>query len=154
MGYGHSLDLRQRIIEAARSGSSARAAARRFGVSASSAMNLVARVRNTGSYAPGPVGGQQRRTLAGHEAWLRVVVGSGTVGGWDGAEVERGGGDGHVVEREAAQARGVLGPIDQVVAIGRGHELQLRQIAQHIGRGNLIVAPPRGLHLPRSTLIP
>ncbi|MCH7692868.1 MAG: helix-turn-helix domain-containing protein, partial [Proteobacteria bacterium] len=53
MGYGHSLDLRQRIIEAARSGSSARAAARRFGVSASSAINLVARWRNTGSYAPG-----------------------------------------------------------------------------------------------------
>ncbi len=66
MGYGHSLDLRKRIVEAVQSGSSARAAARRFGVSASSAIILVGRWRATGSYAPGQVGGQKRRRLAGH----------------------------------------------------------------------------------------
>ncbi len=76
MGYGHSLDLRHRIIEAVRSGSSARAAARRFGVSASSAITLVNRWRKTGSYAPGQVGGQKRRKLAGHEDWLHEVMAS------------------------------------------------------------------------------
>ncbi len=76
MGYGHSLDLRKRIIEAARSGSSARAAARRFGVSASSAIVLFSRWRETGSYAPGQVGGQKRRKLAGQEDWLHEVMAS------------------------------------------------------------------------------
>ncbi len=76
MGYGHSLDLRHRIIEAVRSGSSARAAGRRFGVSASSAITLVSRWRKTGSYAPGQVGGQKRRKLAGHEDWLHEVMAS------------------------------------------------------------------------------
>ncbi len=76
MGYGHSLDLRHRIIEAVRSGSSARAAARRFGVSASRAITLASRWRKTGSYAPGQVGGQKRRKLAGHEDWLHEVMAS------------------------------------------------------------------------------
>ena len=74
MGYGHSLDLRERIIAAVRSGSSARAAARRFGVSASSAIILVGRWRETGSYAPGQVGGQKHRRLAGHTGWLHEVL--------------------------------------------------------------------------------
>ena len=76
MGYGHSLDLRKRIVEAVRSGSSVRAAARRFGVSASSAIILVGRWRETGSYAPGQVGGQKRRKLAGHEDWLHEEMAS------------------------------------------------------------------------------
>ena len=76
MGYGNSLDLRSRIIAAVRDGSSARAAARRFGVSASSAISLVSRWRKTGSYAPGQVGGQKQRKLAGHEDWLREVMAS------------------------------------------------------------------------------
>ena len=74
MGYGHSLDLRKRIIEMVRSGSSARAAGRRFGVSASSAIKLVARWRETGSYAPGQVGGKKQRKLAGHADWLHEVM--------------------------------------------------------------------------------
>ena len=74
MGYGHSLDLRQRIIATVQSGGSARAAARRFGVSVSSAINLVRRWRMTGSYAPGQVGGQKKRKLSGHEDWLHDVM--------------------------------------------------------------------------------
>ncbi len=74
MGYGHSLDLRYRIIDAVRNGSSARGAARRFGVSASSAINLVSRWRKTGSYAPGQVGGQKQRKLSRHEDWLHDVM--------------------------------------------------------------------------------
>ena len=70
MGYGHSLDLRERIIDAVAGGSPSRAAGRRFGVSASGAVMLVRRWRGTGSYAPGQVGGQKRRRLAGHYGWL------------------------------------------------------------------------------------
>ncbi len=74
MGYGHSLDLRVRLIEAVAAGSSARAAAERFGVSASSAVKLVRRWRDTGSYEPGQVGGQKRPKLAGREDWLHEVI--------------------------------------------------------------------------------
>ena len=74
MGYGHSLDLRKRIVASVGAGNSARSAALRFGVSASSAIKLVRRWRETGSYAPGQVGGQKKRKLAGHEAWLRAVM--------------------------------------------------------------------------------
>jgi len=74
MGYGHSLDLRKRIIEEAEAGASARAAGRRFGVSPSCAIKLVRRWRETGWYGPGQVGGQKKRKLAGHEDWLREVM--------------------------------------------------------------------------------
>ena len=74
MGYGHSLDLRDRIVGSVGEGHSARSAARHFGVSASSAIKLVRRWRETGSYAPGQVGGQKKRKLAGHEAWVHAVM--------------------------------------------------------------------------------
>ena len=73
MGYGYSLDLRRKIIEAAQSSGSARAAARRFGVSASCAITLVGRWRRTGSYTPGQVGGQKKRKLADHSPRSAVV---------------------------------------------------------------------------------
>ena len=76
MGYGHSLDLRKRVIAAVEAGSSARAAARRFGVSASSAILLVQQYRKTGSYAPGQIGGQKKRTLAPYAGWLHEVMAS------------------------------------------------------------------------------
>ena len=74
MGYGHSLDLRRRIIEAIEGGASAREAARRFEVSPSSAVKLACRWRETGSYEPGQIGGQKKRLLAGHEAWLHEAI--------------------------------------------------------------------------------
>ena len=76
MGYGHPLALRSRIIDAVASGAAAREAARRFAVSPSSAINLVRRWRETGSYAPGRVGGQKKRKLAGREDWLHAVMAS------------------------------------------------------------------------------
>ncbi len=76
MGYGHPLALRSRIIEAVRAGASAREAARRFAVSPSCAINLVRRWRKTGSFAPGQVGGQKQRKLAGWEDWLHGVMAS------------------------------------------------------------------------------
>ena len=74
MGYGYSLDLRERIIDEAEATGSARAAARRYGVSPSCAITLLARWRKTGSLAPGQVGGQKRRKLADHVDWLREVM--------------------------------------------------------------------------------
>ncbi len=74
MEYGHSFDLRHRIIEAVTAGASTRAAARRFDVSASSAIKFVRRWRETGSYAPGQIGGQKKRRLSGHEDWLHDIM--------------------------------------------------------------------------------
>lgn len=76
MGYGHALALRSRIIDEVKAGGSARAAGRRFMVSASSAVNLVRRWRETGSFEPGRIGGQKRRKLADKEAWLHAVMAS------------------------------------------------------------------------------
>jgi len=74
MGYGHSLDLRARVIESVRQGASAREAGRRFAVSESAAIKLVRRWRETGSFAPGQIGGQKPRKLAGREDWLHAVM--------------------------------------------------------------------------------
>ena len=74
MGHPHSLDLRRRIVSAVESGSSCRAAAERFEVSASSAIKLLQRWRRTGDYAPGRRGGGRKRKLGGHEGWLHGVM--------------------------------------------------------------------------------
>ncbi len=69
-----SADLRRRLVRAVEAGSSAREAARRFEVSASAAIKLVRRVRETGSAAPAKVGGHRKPLLAGHEALLRGLT--------------------------------------------------------------------------------
>ncbi len=80
MGWGlvmpapMSRDLRERIVRAVEAGSSMRAAAARFAVSPSSAINLMARVRATGSLAPARYGGHRRPILGPHEAALRAMV--------------------------------------------------------------------------------
>ena len=74
MGYGYSLDLRKRLIEEAEATGSARAAARRYGVSPSCAITLVARWRKTGSLEPGQIGGQKTRKLAAHVNWRREIM--------------------------------------------------------------------------------
>lgn len=76
MGYGHPLALRSRIIDAVKAGASAREAARRFAVSASSSINLARRWSETGSFEPGQIGGQKKRKLAGWEGWLHAVMAS------------------------------------------------------------------------------
>ena len=55
-----SNDLRRRIVHAVDNGLSRRAAAERFGVSPSTAVRLVERWRQTGSYAAAPQGGDTR----------------------------------------------------------------------------------------------
>lgn len=52
MGKAHSLDLRERVYAEVASGSSRRAAARRFEVSASTGIRLAKRMAETGSLAP------------------------------------------------------------------------------------------------------
>ena len=69
-----SQDLRRRLVQAVEAGSSAREAARRFEVSASAAIKLVRRVRETGSAAPAKIGGYRRPLLAGHEDLLHELT--------------------------------------------------------------------------------
>ena len=65
-----SQDLRKRLVRAVEEGASARDAAARFAVSASAAIKLVRRVRETGSTAPARIGGYRKPLLAGQEAFL------------------------------------------------------------------------------------
>jgi transposase len=60
MSRALSVDLRERVVAAVAAGSSCRAAAARFGVSAASAIRWAALARQTGSVAPGPLGGDRR----------------------------------------------------------------------------------------------
>ena len=69
-----SQDLRRRLVRSVEDGSSARAAAARFEVSASAAIKLLQRVRKTGSTEPSRIGGYRRPLLAGHEGLLRQLT--------------------------------------------------------------------------------
>jgi transposase len=71
-----SQDLRRRLVEAVAQGSSARAAAARFEVSPAAAVRIVRQARETGSTAPGRIGGYRKPLLSDHEALLRELVGS------------------------------------------------------------------------------
>src|SRR3712207_3345995 len=69
-----SQDLRQRIARAVTQGSSIRQAAKRFDVSASAAIKLMRRVRETGSTEPAKIGGYRRPLLEKHTNVLRTIV--------------------------------------------------------------------------------
>ena len=71
-----SQDLRERIVQAVEGGSTIRQAARRFAVSASAAIKLMQRVRQTGSLAPAQIGGYRRPLLEKHADELRAIVSS------------------------------------------------------------------------------
>jgi transposase len=60
MSKALSVDLRERAVRAVAGGASCRAAAARFGVSASSAIRWCARLRETGSVLPRALGGDRR----------------------------------------------------------------------------------------------
>ena len=72
MARPYSIDLRERVVLAVeRDGLSRNAAARRFGVAISTAINWLRRHRETGSVAPGKMGGHKPRKLIGaHRVWL------------------------------------------------------------------------------------
>ena len=73
MGRALSNDLRQRLILTVEQGSTASAAARRFGVGRSTAINWVARWRLTGRIAALPMGGDRHSHRM--EAWARTILG-------------------------------------------------------------------------------
>lgn len=80
MGRPYSNDLRERVVAAVESGGMSRhQAAAHFGVGISTAINWVRRARETGSVAPGKMGGHKRKSIAGaHRDWLRARVQEGS----------------------------------------------------------------------------
>lgn len=72
MARPYSVDLRERVVTAVeKSGMSRRRAAAHFGVGISTVITWVRRFRETGSVAPGKMGGHKPKALAGeHRVWL------------------------------------------------------------------------------------
>jgi len=72
MGKPYSIDLRERVVAAVLSGGlSCNRAAKQFGVGISTAINWVKRQRETGSVAPGKMGGHKPKAISGeHRLWL------------------------------------------------------------------------------------
>jgi transposase len=72
MARPYSLDLRERVVAAVEKGGMSRhRAAAQFGVGISTVINWVRRLRETGSVAPGKMGGHKPKAIAGeHRAWL------------------------------------------------------------------------------------
>jgi len=84
MGRPYSMDLRTRLVSAVEGGLSRNEAARRFNVAISTAIHWVRRKQETGSVAPGQMGGHKPRSIRGeHEAWLleRIKRGDFTLNG-------------------------------------------------------------------------
>src|SRR5216683_463462 len=72
MGKPYSIDLRERVVAAVETGGmSCHRAAAQFGVGVNTAILWVRRFRQTGSVAPGQMGGHKPKAIAGeHRAWL------------------------------------------------------------------------------------
>ncbi len=72
MGRPYSLDLRERVVAAVeKEGLSRNRAAARFGVGVSTVVTWMQRWRETGSVAPGQMGGHKPKAIRGeHRAWL------------------------------------------------------------------------------------
>jgi putative transposase len=72
MARPYSIDLRERVVAAVENdGLSRRQAAARFGVSVSTAIVWVRRLRERGSVVPDKMGGRRPKKIAGaHHAWL------------------------------------------------------------------------------------
>jgi transposase len=72
MGKPYSMDLRKRVVAAVEKGGlSCHQAAAQFGVGVNTAILWVRRWRETGSVAPGQMGGHKPKAIAGeHHAWL------------------------------------------------------------------------------------
>jgi len=73
MAKPYSMDLRERVVAAVEEeGLSRNEAAARFGIGISTAINWLQRFKDTGSVAPGQMGGHKPRAIRDeHETWLR-----------------------------------------------------------------------------------
>ena len=66
MGKPYSGDLRERVVAAIKTGGlSCNRAAKQFGIAASTAINWMRRQRETGSVAPGKIGGYRPKSISG-----------------------------------------------------------------------------------------
>ena len=65
-----SIDLRERVVGAVLAGESCRAVALRFGVAVSSVVKWSQRRRQTGSVAPGKMGGHRKPVLEPHRTFI------------------------------------------------------------------------------------
>jgi transposase len=94
MGKPYSVDLRERVVAAVvKGGLSRRRAAKQFGVGISTVITWVRRLRETGSVAPGKMGGHKPKSIAGeHRVWLlqRIKEGDFTLRGLVAELAERG----------------------------------------------------------------
>ena len=71
MGKPYSMDLRERVVAAVAGGMSRNRAAKQFGIGISTAINWVKRLGETGSVAPGKMGGHKPKAISGeHRLWL------------------------------------------------------------------------------------
>jgi len=71
MGKPYSMDLRERVVAAVAGGISRNRAAKQFGIGVSTAINWVKRQGETGSVAPGKMGGHKPKKISGeHREWL------------------------------------------------------------------------------------
>jgi len=66
----YSNDLRQRVVDAVVSGETTRVVAERFGVAVSSVIKWHQRYRQTGSVAPGQIGGHRKSVLDPHRDFI------------------------------------------------------------------------------------
>ena len=75
MARAYSQDLRDRVIDAVASeGLSRRAAARRFGVSAATAVKWLQRFQRSGARESGGTGGHRPSKIQPHRAWVLAVL--------------------------------------------------------------------------------
>jgi transposase len=84
MGKPYSVDLRKRVVAAIEGGMSRNQAAKQFGVAISTAIGWMQRVKQTGSVAPGQMGGHKPKAISGeYAAWLsqRIRAGDFTLRG-------------------------------------------------------------------------
>jgi len=78
MGKPYSLDLRKRVVAAIEGGLSRNQAAKQFGVAISTAIGWMRRVEETGSVAPGKMGGHKPKGISGERAvWLSQRIRNG-----------------------------------------------------------------------------
>lgn len=85
MAKALSNDLRSRLIKAFQGGLSARAAGRKLDISASAAIKIIKRWRDTGSYDPLRMGGYRRCILENERVFLENMLKEN--GDWSEAEM-------------------------------------------------------------------
>ncbi len=73
-GKAYPRELRERVIAAVRSGSSRRAAARRFDIGISTAINWCALERETGDIEPKQRSGNRKRVLEPYGGWIKAQL--------------------------------------------------------------------------------